>query len=373
MSALAPAIGAINRRIDRCRLLIFCGAGLAKAWSTKSPLSKDLFSIPTSAFEGNESVLHLLDYLNKGETGHVDQEAMRDVASFLDLCEHHPFLRGELLDRYSVSRLRASLNRSIKQHYRDIHYINDLKDLDDRLPVKSAKSPHRQPMIALLREMLHDRCEYADASLGLDLCFVTTNYDYAIESWIQESTGDPVLEDLYRGFTPAHINGRENTQYLIDRPHSLKLLKLNGGFEIIESHEGFAVDYRDHQRNPVMVLPSSFQDYASAYFQCVFEKAAIAFRQADVVLFAGYSFPSEDLLVRRLTAMVADTAKPQIPKKIFSISRTNRQAIKQSLIATFGHLSDTMLQVSAYKHDFSKFCADCLGLYRRVRRGDSLN
>ena len=372
VAALAPAIGAIDTRTDRRRVVIFCGAGFAKAWSIKSPLSKDLFSVPTSAFEHNESLLRLLEYLRQGETGHVDQYAMKDVATFLDLCEHHPFLRGELMDRYSATRLRAELGRAIKGHYRQLHYINDLKESDDVLPVKSNKSPHRKPIIGFLQDMLHDRCEYTEGNVGLDLCFVTTNYDYAVESWIQESAGHPVLEDLYRGFTPTRINGEENTQFLIDRPFSLKLLKLNGGFEIVEDHGGFALDYRNHQQTPVMVLPSSFQDYRSEYFQCVFEKAAIAFQQADVVLFVGYLFPREDLLIRRLTAMLVDSGTPRKAKGIFSISRKGKQSIEESLNATLGSRTCRLPQVSVYNWDFSKFCADCRYWYEKVRDGASL-
>lgn len=373
MHTLAPAIGAVDRRTERCRLVVFGGAGLAKAWSLKSPLSKDLFSIPTSAFSRNESVLRLLEYLKKGELGHVDQEAMRDIATFLDLCEHHPFLRGELVDRFTAKRLRASLGHSIKEYYREIHYINDLNHTDGQLPVRSAKSPHRQPMIAFLQEVLHDRCEHTPNGLGLDLCFVTTNYDYAIESWIQESLAEEVFTDLYRGFTPTSINGKENTQYLIDRPFSLKLLKLNGGFEVVEEHEGFAIDYRNHGSNPVMVLPSNFQDYASEYFQSVFEKATFVFRQADVVLFVGYSFPAEDILVRRLLAMLSDTANPRNPKKIFSINRASKQSIELGLVETLGQSTDGTIDFSAYKRDFSSFCNDCYYLYQRVRRGASLD
>ena len=372
MAALAPAIGGIDKRTERCRVVIFCGAGFAKAWSTKNPLSRDLFSVPTSALAPNESLLRLLDYLRQGETGHVDQDAMKDVATFLDLCEHHPFLRGELMDRYGATRLRADLSRAIKGHYRELHYINDLKESDNLLPVRSKKSPHRKPIIGFLQDMMHDRCEYTEGNLGLDLCFVTTNYDYTVESWIQESAGHPVLEDLYRGFTPTRINGKENTQFLIDRPFSLKLLKLNGGFEIVEDHGGFAVDYRNHQRTPVMILPSSFQGYGSEYFQCVFEKAAIAFQQADVVLFVGYSFPREDILIRRLTAMLVDSARPRKAKGIFSISRKGRRSIKESLNATFGSQTGRSPQVSVYDCDFSKFCADCLNYYEKARQGSSL-
>ena len=93
-------------------------------------MSNDLFCIPTTASEQNESALRLLDYLNKGEADILDQEAMTDVTTFLDLCEYHPALRAASMDRYSAARLRAELGRAIKDHYRGIHYINDVTGFD---------------------------------------------------------------------------------------------------------------------------------------------------------------------------------------------------------------------------------------------------
>lgn len=372
VAALAPAITGIHPPTDRCRVLIFCGAGFAKAWSIRSPLSKDLFSVPSHAFQHHESLVRLLEYLHQGDTGHLDQDAMKEVATFLDLCEHHPFLRGELMDRYSATRLRADLGRAIKEHYRQIHYINDLKESNGLLPVRSRKSHHRKPITYLLQELMHDRCEYTEGNLGLDLCFITTNYDYSVESWIQESVGRPIFEEIYRGFTPTRINGEENTQFLIDSPFSLKLLKLNGGFEVVEDQGGFALDYRNHQRTPVMILPSSLQDYRSPYFQCVFEKAATAFQQADVVLFVGYSFPREDILIRRLTAMLVGSAAPGKVKKIFSISRKGSRSIEENLNATLGSRTRDSVQVVVRNCDFSEFCTGCVYWYEKARQWTSL-
>ena len=195
--------------------------------------------------------MRLLEYLRKGDTEHINQDAMKEVSSFLDLCEQHDFLRGSLLDRYSPQRLKGDLARAIKDYFRKIHYINDLREPTGLLPVNSEKSPHRKPIVEFLAQLLHDHCKYNKDHTGVDLCFVTTNYDYCVESWIQESTGgDAIIDGLYRGFTPSHINGEENTQYLMDRPFSLKLLKLNGGFEITESSSGFAIDYRQHTSTP---------------------------------------------------------------------------------------------------------------------------
>ena len=69
--------------------------------------------VPTTASEQNDSVLRLLDHLNKGETGLVDQEAVTDVTTFLDLCEHHPALRGASMYRQSShARTAAGVRRS---------------------------------------------------------------------------------------------------------------------------------------------------------------------------------------------------------------------------------------------------------------------
>ena len=174
------------------------------------------------------------------------------------------------------------------------------------------------------------------------------------------------------GFTPTRINGEENTQFLIDSPFSLKLLKLNGGFEVVEDQGGFALDYRNHQRTPVMILPSSLQDYRSPYFQCVFEKAATAFQQADVVLFVGYSFPREDILIRRLTAMLVGSAAPGKVKKIFSISRKGSRSIEENLNATLGSRTRDSVQVVVRNCDFSEFCTGCVYWYEKARQWTSL-
>lgn len=221
VTALEPAISPVAGHKDRCHIIIFCGAGFAKAWSLRSPLSKDLFEVPTTAFKKSESLYRLLEYLSKGDSGYLTQDDFKELASFLDLCAHHPFLLGNLMDQYSPRRLQVELAHVIKEHFREIHYINDFNAPTGHLPVKSKKSPHRKPMIQFLSELLHDHCEFTPDHSGVELCFVTTNYDYSVESWLQESTQEPILDTLYRGFTPTHIHGEENSQYLMDRPYGL--------------------------------------------------------------------------------------------------------------------------------------------------------
>jgi len=271
------------------------------------------------------------------------------------------------MDQYSPRRLQVELTRAIKEHFREIHYINYLNATTGRLYVKSRKSPHRQPMIRFLSQLLHDHCEFTQDHSGVELCFVTTNYDYSVESWIQESTNkEPILDTLYRGFTPSHINGEENSQYLMDRRYGLKLLKLNGGFEITENSGGFAIDYRSSVTNPVMILPSNYQDYGAEYFRCVFDKAALAFRRADLVLFVGYSFPSEDVLIRRLVWLLVEEQRLGKTKKIICINQKGSQAVREQLRKMFG---STTLDLATYKLEFQNFCEGCNYYFQKIRKG----
>ena len=299
----------------------------------------------------------------------MTQDELKEVTSFLDLCTQHEFLRGNLMDHYSPQRLKADLAEGIKDYFRTIHYINDLKEAaTGRLPVKSRKSPHRRPMIKLLTQLLHDRCEDTQDNAGLDLCFVTTNYDYCVESWIQESDEEFSLEELYRGFTPSHINGEENNQYLMAVPYGLRLFKLNGGFEITESPSGFAIDYRLHKPSSVMMLPSSHQDYGTEYFQCVLGKAAAAFREADLLLFVGYSFPPEDVLIRRLTALFGDSQRPGRKKQLIAICRSGSQQLKYRLTQIFGEGGPSTPELTVRSLDFETFCNDGNYYYEKLHR-----
>ena len=373
ISQLQNAVRATNGQKDRCQIVVFCGAGFAKAWSVRSPLASDLFSVSTRAFVSKESLLRLLEYLRKGANGQLNQDDLKDINSFLDLCQHHDFLLGSLMDRFSPQQLKTDLARAIKDYFRDIHYINHLKDSTELLPVKSKKSPHRKPMIQFLTQLLHDRCEYTQDHSGIDLCFVTTNYDYSVESWIQESTGEPILNTLYRGFTPSHINGNENTQYLMNNPYGLKLLKLNGGFEIAGNSTAYTIDYRNSNTNPVLILPSSYQDYGAEYFKCVFDKAALAFSRADLALFVGYSFSHEDILIRRLIALFVEDQRPGKRKQIICINRKGSQTVKERLTELFGTSGPTTPNIAANNLEFGLFCEGCNYYYRKLRDGFPLN
>ena len=183
---------------------------------------------------------------------------------------------------------------------------------------------------------------------------------------------EPIVDTLYRGFTPSHIDGVENSQYLMDRPYGLKLFKLNGGFEIAETSTGFAIDYRNNVTNPVMVLPSGYQDYSSGYFQSVFDKAALTFRRADLVLFLGYSFPPEDILVRRLTALLLENGRPRIRKHIICVNKSGSQTLKKRLSEIFGATNRSTLDLTVYNLKFSAFCEGCNYYYRKLRDGGAM-
>ena len=80
--------------------------------------------------------------------------------------------------------------------------------------------------------------------------FATTNYDYVIETILDNIVGPDDSHHLYtyRGFTPSEIvNFRTpvttHQHWLVDH-----LLKLNGGFEILRTGDKYRLDYSQRTR-----------------------------------------------------------------------------------------------------------------------------
>ena len=116
-----------------------------------------------------------------------------------------------------------------------------------------------------------------------------------------------------------------------------------------------------------MMLPSSFQDYGAEYFQCVFEKAATAFRRADVVLFVGYTFPPEDILIRRLTALLVEDQNPHRKKQLICINRSDTDSVKKRLMEVFGETGPATPELVVRSMEFKAFCEGCNYYYRKLR------
>src|SRR5699024_8762278 len=150
---------------------------------------------------------------------------------------------------------------------------------------------------------------------GLRINFITTNYDFLIESILDETLGadDTHLAYAYRGFTPKTTNKDKTPKTVHDHRLVKNLIKLNGGFEIFGADDnGFNVDYTkktttELNRNAkILILTNKEQDYTGKYFQTIFPKAVRTLQETKILVIVGYSIPEEDALIRLLLRQFAE-------------------------------------------------------------------
>jgi hypothetical protein len=164
---------------------------------------------------------------------------------------------------------------------------------------------------------------------------ITTNYDIVIDKILHEITAE---QCLLRG----HIV-KMNGSIKCPNPNALSLFKINGGFEVVEYKDNFKIDYDSVSNNlisPNIILPSNEQIYDDKYFKTVFVKSSNFLRNAEVMLFIGYSFPKEDHIIRFLLKSFIDSDDADKETIIIGRNKKSAENMHSSACDVFKELND---------------------------------
>jgi len=180
---------------------------------------------------------------------------------------------------------------------------------------------------------------------GIRCHFISTNYDYLIESILDNILGeeDSITLYQYRGITPITVCEKETPMVCHDHWLVHNLFKINGGFEIIrkKSTNEYKFEYRKRSDEeisldpPIIMLPSREQDYLDPYFRSVFPKAIRLLQESIVLVIIGYSIPEEDALLRFLIRQFAEDKRDIEDRLIFYIDLMEESAQIEKLKSIF--------------------------------------
>ncbi|HCM1216833.1 hypothetical protein HJ029_18465 [Vibrio parahaemolyticus] len=308
-----PAEHVLNRLLNS-DTVFFTGAGFSKAWDASYPSGMALFSISNFAeYDDKYNFFKLADEL------HIEQPALdpshddydsecyeyfKAIKFHLDIFRRYPSLMPSNLDKTEIEALECEIREFIKIRFEDMVGKTefDVEDLTKSNP----------KMVRLFQYLLKSESK---------MSFVSTNYDYIIEKIFSP------IQDL--DFTRGVINKNvfENKRWCKNR---IPLFKINGGFEIKKNHCGFFADYIDQSEAPQIILPSQEQIYDDKYFKSVFLKSAERLREANTLVFIGYSMPEEDHTIQFLLKHFHN--KNPKDKNIYVISRNKESAEKPAKI-----------------------------------------
>lgn len=256
----------------------------------------------------------------------------------LDVYKRYPSLLPSHLDKHTLELFESQVKVYIKNKFAKKIPANDLK-----LHQKSKFGVNKSNIISFFKQF--------DDAAAFDV--ITTNYDIVIDKVLNHAFPN---RSVSRGF-PVH---NENT-LLCPQPKGIGLYKLNGGFEVVANNDFFKIDYDSLRKNdviPNIILPSNEQDYGDKYFKTAFMKSSGQLRNADLLLFIGYSFPKEDFIINFLLNTFLDGNSSE--KETVIIGRGKQSVIETHKRAceVFKELNDNSA-LYYYGGGFQDLCKQC--------------
>jgi len=340
----------------------WCGAGFSKSWNPKAPTDGTLFSIERSTFLQFPNLCHVLKALGWQDNDNIGFEGFKTLSYVIDMQLKYPEIRNQFLDE---GNLRLSLNeiRSFVQtHYNELCGIEAFDGEKKRFVLTPQDKLECIDTLRFFDQMINGG---DNQKLDTKINFVTTNYDFTIESMLDNLDGQttPVLPTLYRGVSPRSACGEDNWKP-IESDYKHTLIKLNGGFEILRDWQTYHFDYGSRSaeeiRNspPTLMLPNRNQDYGDPYFKEIFPKAVRLLRKTDVLVIVGYSMPWEDLLIRFILQQFSEGQARG--KWIICVDLKGPETLHSHLQWTFGSIAKyNWPKVQYFPGSFKEFCRSC--------------
>jgi hypothetical protein len=356
--------------------VFWAGAGFSKAWEPTSPLGSELFTIDGDSLGPLSLFATLADHF--GSDGQLSYDQFRQLTYQLDMYERYPDLRSRYFDPQNIAMSRNELRRAVVAKFNSISRLNHLHKNQLKFPLP--RPTKAQQDILAFFNYLRTRSSGADGiTEGVRAQFITTNYDYVIETILDNIIPDPndsLFLYTYRGITPTSVAHHRNPEPLHNHWLVDHLLKLNGGFEILVDGAGYVLDYTKRpaaeieKAPPVLILPSREQQYTDPYFQAMFPKAIRVMREGTILVLIGYSLPEDDALIRFIIRQFAEAKEDGVGKYIFYIDLLENCQKFQKLQQVFPWVEHPNLgldfpKIHLYEGGFAKFAKECVRLIPR--------
>ena len=362
LSSLATQPGPASSRT----ITFWCGAGFSRAWSPNSPTEGSLFSIPKEKIAHFKYLHHVLSAIGWENNDCIGFEGFKTLQYVLDMQLKHPDIRNRYLDDQN---LRLSINEMrtfVHQNFESLGSLNFIDDESLSFPLRDVEHDYTSSILPFFQRVIGMTSLNQGSDIGLRPQFITTNYDYTIETILDNSEhrDGSILNNIYRGITPEYICGKPTWQQPIGN-FEYSLIKLNGGFEILSDGDRYNIDYRKRssdelQENPpILILPSREQDYADSYFKAIFPKAVRILRESQILLIIGYSMPREDALVLFILRQFAESGLDAQGKYVFCIDLKGPDVLEKRLNWNFSSIKTTgWPKIMFYNGGFEMFCKE---------------
>lgn len=333
--------------VSRCATLLmktdsvvfFTGAGFSKLWRDEYPLGFDLFAIDDiEEIKDKYNFFSLAEALsiyrpepNEEKYAEKCYEYFSEIKFHLDIYKRYPSLMPNNLDETTLNEFESEIRLFIRDRF--------IKKVGEDELILDKYISENQYLSNFFSEL---------SSSVKTLTFISTNYDFIIEKILKKAN----ITNVDRGIVDRSCFQRKDW-----KKSKVNLFKINGGFEVYFDSHGFHLDYTqsDTNRASNIILPSRDQNYDNKYYKNMFVKSANKLREAQKLVFVGYSLPIEDHTIRFLIKNFIDCNSDE--KEVYVINRNYESALK--VCEKVGELFPTLRKdenIFAIRGTFDEVC-----------------
>ncbi len=328
-------------------ITFFVGAGFSKTWDPASPTGNDLFTFPREFLAEIGPHVEFDELLAQPGYPTLDDAApatFKELVYNLSMQLKYPGIRTRYMDDNSIRFVIDEVKAVVQRRFESLAAVNYV-GTDGRFPAPVEPSGNQASILRFFDWLAQHQTQLDGSPRGVHTDFVSTNYDYLVET-ILDNTGERnALRNTYRGFTPSLVNGSRSTNIVQDHWSINTLIKINGGFEVIANGTHYDIDYRERafeqvrERAPEIMMPSKEQNYVNPYFSAIFPKAVRLLQESRVLVIVGYSLSEEDALLRFLIRQFAEDLRDVHGKHIFYVDFTDAGTLEQRLQGCFRYIN----------------------------------
>ena len=326
----------------------FVGAGFSKTWDAQSPTGNELFTFPKDFLQSLAANIELDDLLATPGYPSIDDAApatFKELLYNLSMQLKYPGIRTRYMDERGITFAINEIKAIVQHRFESLTTLHHYDEMRNQFLAPRSPTANQQSILTFFDWLSSHQKEHNGSTLGVHTDFISTNYDYVVET-ILDNTGERnALRNTYRGITPTLVNGARNTNIVQDHWSINTLLKINGGFEITTNDVGYDIDYRPRTFDAMrtypaeIMMPSKEQNYVNPYFSAVFPKAVRLLQESKILVIVGYSLSEEDALLRFLIRQFAEDLRDVHGKHIFYIDYTAPEILEQRLQGCFRYLN----------------------------------
>jgi SIR2-like domain len=329
-------------------ITFFVGAGFSKTWDTKSPTGYELFTFPRAFLEDLAADIEIDELLMQPGYPTIDDAApakFKELLYNLSMQLKYPGIRTRYMDERSIQFVLNEIKALVQQRFESLTTLNHYAEDQGKFLPPARPTDNQATILRFFQWLSEQQGQTRGGARGVHVDFLSTNYDYVLET-ILDTVGDQnALRNTYRGITPTLVCGRRNTNVVQDHWSINTLIKINGGFEILTDGVGYDLEYRQRsfkdtrERAPEIMMPSKEQNYTSPYFSAIFPKAVRLLQESRVLVIVGYSLSEEDALLRFLIRQFAEDLRDVHDKYIFYVDYTNQDTLTERLQGCFRYMN----------------------------------